>query len=143
MHFSELLRGFKSEVSENGPLDEFRLDSLCAAKALATDDPDGFLALAYPDGIKGLLAKFCALAGIKEDLTPADNKHLVKEIMLAFGTYSEAALDHNAGFDSIELNEPDGAKLLPAHWADAGRVGGAHKSVPVFCCSNAKWGAQS
>ena len=114
VHFSDLLRGFKSDVSENGPLDDFRLDSLSASKALATEDPDGFLALAYPDGIEGLLGKFCALAGIKEDLTPTDKKHLVQEIMLAFGTYSEAALHHNAEFDSIDLSGPDAPMQSPA-----------------------------
>ena len=140
VHFSELLRGFKSDISENGPLDELRLDSLSASKSLATDDPDGFLALAYPDGVEGLLGKFCALAGIKEDLTPTDKKHLVKEIMLAFGTYAEAALLHNAEFDSIDLSEPDGAKLSSAEAFDPLAVALANRQPrgvvsPVKACA--------
>jgi hypothetical protein len=52
VHFSELLQGFKADVSENGPLDEFMRDRLRASKAIATEDPDGFPALVTQTALK-------------------------------------------------------------------------------------------
>jgi integrase len=104
-HYRSLLRGFKEDVSAHGPIEGQRLDSLRASKGWAEADPEEFLGIGYPDGLDGLLRKFCELAGIREELTPPDRKLFVQEIAKAFQTFAAAALDHNASFDEIELED--------------------------------------
>ncbi|MGB7321845.1 MAG: DUF6538 domain-containing protein [Albidovulum sp.] len=63
-HYRNLLRGFKEDVSAHGPIEGQRLDSLRTSKDWAETDPEDFLGIGYPDGLDGLLRKFCELAGV-------------------------------------------------------------------------------
>ncbi len=106
-HFRDLLKKFKSRVADTGPLDEWKRDTLTTSRDWARDDPEGFLDVRYPDGVDGLLNRFCIVAGIKETLTPPERKLLAQEIELAFRKYLDEAVNHNASYDAIDIAEPD------------------------------------
>lgn len=99
------LRSFKAEVSASGPVEGQKLDAMTGSMSLVEADPDGFVQAAHPDGGEGLLRQFCARVGIREKLSPEDQKRLRNELMRGYQTFLTKALEYNSSFDLIDLEE--------------------------------------
>ena len=104
-HYRALLRSFKAEVSASGPVEGQKLDAMTGSMSLVEADPDGFVQAAHPDGGEGLLRQFCARVGIREKLSPEDQKRLRNELMRGYQTFLTKALEYNSSFDLIDLEE--------------------------------------
>ncbi|MFZ1470474.1 MAG: hypothetical protein WAT09_16100 [Paracoccaceae bacterium] len=72
-----------------------------------------FWTLTQPDGGEGLLRRFCDHMGIRENLSAQDQRIPRKELMLGYPAFLAKALEHNASFDLIDLNEAVNIALQP------------------------------
>lgn len=102
-HFKELLAQFRAGVADGGPVRGQNLEVLRASERLAESGLSGWLAATYPDGSDGPVRAFCEVRGIAGELSSEQENLLLSELHKGYKSYLSAALNHNASFSGLNL----------------------------------------